>query len=310
MIRSCRISLGPLKRWLVQQGQPKYSGQYRLRVWREDNAELDTVRVGLVAYVQEALDDARRKMRCGLSDSLSPFADDIPDPDPAEYYPAALHQNTLLGYFGETLAGFAVEHFGAFGKEDWHVPAYLFRTHEAEFQHLDVINEHLWSGIDRDPDAKSEIRPGRTGDDAIAFRINGEGKITHVLTLEAKCLTKNSAAKISEAYIKLSAERPRRSTGAREIRRVLSNYDTPQAKEWQRRLLSFDSEDYRHAKHLDGLAYAVGNRPKRPSTRISWLYADAKHPNYTGGRPLEAMEFQFTDLKGLIDKLYRTQSNG
>ena len=310
MIRSCRISIGPLKRWLVQHGQPKYSGQYRLRVWREDKAELDTVRAALVAYLQEALDDARRKMRFGLSDSLSPIDDEVPDPDPAANYPAALHRKTLQGYFGETLAGLVVEHFGAFGKEDWHVPAYLFRIHEVEFQHLDAINEHLWSGIDRDPDANSEIRPGRTGDDAIAFRINDEGKITHVLTLEAKCLATSSATKIREAHSKLSIERPRRSTGVREIHYVLSHYDTPQAKEWQRRLLSFYLEDHRHAKHLDGLVYAIGNRPKKSSKRTSWLCLNAPHADYTGGRPLEAMEFQFTNLKGLIDLLYRTPPNG
>lgn len=308
MIRSCRISLGPLKRWLVQQGQPKYSKPYRLRVWREDNAELDTVRVGLIAYVQEALNDARRKIRCGLSDPLSPFDDD--EPDPAANYPAALHRNTLLAYFGETLSGLAVEHFGAFGKDDWYVPAYLFRMHDAELQHLDVINEYLWSGIDRDPDADIEIRPGRTGDDAIAFRINGEGKITHVLTLEAKCLVKSNATKIREAHSKLSVKRPGRSTGVRELRYILSHYDTPQANEWQTRLLSFWKADYRKAKQLDGLTYAVGNRPKKDPQRISWLPVDAPHEAYLGNRRLEAMEFQFTDIDELIELLYRSQSDG
>ena len=310
MIRSCRISLGPLKRWLVQQGQPKYSEQYRLRVWQEEKAELDTVRGGLVAYVQEALDDARRMMRCGLSDSLSPFDDDVPDPDPAANYPAALHRNTLKGYFGETLAGLVVEHFGAFGNDDWHVPAFLFRMHDVELRHLGIINEHLWSGKVRDPDAKSQIRPGRTGDDAVAFRINDEGKITHVLTLEAKCLAKNNVTKIRKAFRNLSAERPRRGNSVWEVSYILSQYQTPQAKEWKRRLLSFYKEDHRHAEHLDGFAYAVGKRPKKPQKRNSWLRPGAPPRDYTGGRRLEAMEFQFTDLKRLIDLLYRTPPNG
>lgn len=310
MIRSCRISLGSLKRWLVQQGQPKYSGQYRLRVWQEDNAELDTVRGALVAYVQEALDDARRNMRCGLSDTLSPFNDDVPDPDPAANYPAAFHRNTLQGYFGETLAGLVVEHFGAFGNDDWHVPAFLFRMHDVELRRLGLINEHLSDGKDRDPDAKSEIRPGRTGDDALAFRINEEGKITHVLTLEAKCLATNNVTKIREAFLKLSAERPRRGTSVSDVRNILSQYQTPQAKEWQRRLLSFYMEDHRHAEHLDGFAYAVGKRPKKSPKRNSWLCPSAPPADYTGGRRLEAMEFQFADLKRLIDLLYRTPPNG
>jgi len=54
-----------------------------------------------------------------------------------------LNRITLQGYLGETLAGLAVEHFGAFGKRDWHVPAFLFRFHDQEFQHLDLINERF-----------------------------------------------------------------------------------------------------------------------------------------------------------------------
>ena len=248
-------------------------------------------------------------MRFGTSVPLSPFDDDVPDPDPAANYPAALNRTTLQGYFGETLAGLVVEHFGAFGEEDWHVPAFLFRMHNVEFQHLDMIDEQLSSGKDRDPDANSEIRPGRTGDDAVAFRIDDAGKITHVLTLEAKCLANNNATKIRKAFRNLSAERPSRSTGAREIRNILSQYQTPQAKEWHRRLLSFDKEDHRNAEHLDGFVYAVGDRPKTPK-RTSWLRPSAPPADYTGGRRLEAMEFQFVDLKKLIDLLYRTPPNG
>ena len=299
MIRVCRISLNPLERWLVQQRRSKYSGRYRLRVWHEDKAELDSIQDELIAYVQEALDDARYKIRKGFSDPLSPFK--TVKPHPAANYPAALHRNTLKGYFGETLAGLAVEHFGAFGTEDWYIPAYLFRMHGTEFQHLDKINEDLQSDKDRDPDAESEIRPGRTGDDAVAFRIDDAGKITHVLTLEAKCLAQSNAQKIRDAHIKLSADRPCRSS-VREIIDILSDYDTPEANEWQVRLLSFWREGYRNAEQLDGLAYAVGNHPKRDP---NWLPSNAPHNAYSGKRRLEAMEFRFTDIEDLINLLYR-----
>lgn len=308
MIRSCRIPLDLLKRWLVRQEQSKYSGQYRLRVWREDEAERESVLDELIDYVQEALDDARSKIRSGFSDSLSPFKNAASDP--AANYPAALHRNTLKGYLGETLAGLAVEHFGAFGEEEWHIPAYLFRMHNTEFQHLDQINEDLQSGKVLDPDSYSEIRPGRTGDDVIAFRIGDTGKITHVLTLEAKCLARSNSDKIIDAHAKLSADRPRRSSGVREVINILSDYDTPEADKWQARLLSFWMKDSRNAEQLDGLAYAVGHHPIRDPERISWLPVDAPHEAYTGKRRLEAMEFQFTDLEELVELLYRDESDG
>lgn len=292
---------------MSQQALPKHPKRYRLRVWREVKANLAPLRDELVAYAQEALDDARFKIRRGLSDSLSPFAED--EEDPAANYPAVLHRNTLQGYLGETLAGLAVEHFGAFGDDDWHIPAFLFRLHDTEFEHLDRINERLLRGDDHEPDANSEQQPGRTGDDAIAFRIDDSGKITHVLTLEAKCLGKSHTGIIREAHEKLSVDQDRPS-GVRELINLLADYNTPEADAWRARLLIFWREGYRKAKRRDGLAYAVGHRPVKDKARISWLPADGPHEAYTGGRWLEAMEFQFEDLEGLVDLLYRSQLDG
>jgi len=311
LIRFRRITISPLQQWIPAQklpaSLPTSLPEYRLRVWREDNANLEPLREELVAYAQEALEDARKKIRRGLFDALSPFDEDAEDP--AANYPAVLHRVTLQGYLGETLAGLAVEHFGAFGAQDWHIPAFLFRMHDTEFQHLDLINERLQSGAAHDPDVESEMRPGRTGDDAIAFRLDSSGEISHVLTIEAKCLAQNNTGTICSAHEKLSIKQDRPS-GVRELLNLLNDYDTPQAQEWQKRLLIFWREGFKTSQRSDGLAYAVGHHPVRDPTRISWLPADKPHPAYTGNRPLEAMEFQLTDLASLVDIIYRGQASG
>ena len=304
MIRFQRVTLARLDEWLASQTlvAPPLP-LYRLRVWREVKANFEGIRDELIAYAQEALNDARRRIRKGFEDTLSPYAD--PVDDPAAHYPAMLNRITLQGYLGETLAGLAVEHFGAFGSKDWQVPAFLFRFHDTEFQHLDLINERLWTSEPHDPDARCERRPGRTGDDALAFRVDADGTITHVLTLEAKCLVTSNTATIEVAHQKLSAGQQRPS-GIRELITLLSEYETPGAQQWVERLLAHYRVGFRTAKRCDGLAYAVGHFPNKPKTRVSWLPDAAPHPSYTGGREFEAMEFQLQDLKGLVDALYRS----
>lgn len=302
MIRFRRVTLQPLNAWLVAQPSTCAHGSYQLRVWREVHANFGGLRDELIAYAQEALDDARTRIRKGFEDNLSPFSD--PVDDPAAHYPAMLNRITLQGYLGETLAGLAVEHFGAFGETDWQVPAFLFRFHDQEFQHLDLINERILMGEPHDPDAESEKRPGRTGDDALAFRLDGEGKITHILALEAKCLVASNTAVIADAHGKLSAG-PRRPSGIRELITLLSDYETTEAQAWVARLIDLYRDGFRTAKRSDGLAYTVGNFPVKPKTRLSWLQADAPHASYTADRPLDAMEFQISELRTLVDKLYR-----
>jgi len=137
MIRFRRVPLDLLNAWLVHQRLDSAPGRYRLRLWRENRAELPAVRAALIAYVEEGLEDARKRLRRGFEDDLSPFLDD-PN-DPAARYPGILNRITLQGYFGETLAALAVEHWGAHGIDDWVVPAFLFRFHNQEFQHLDAM---------------------------------------------------------------------------------------------------------------------------------------------------------------------------
>jgi hypothetical protein len=302
MIRFQRLPLVLLDAWQVDQHLASPHPNYRLRVWRENRAELAAIRYELVAYVNEAHDDARRRIRHGFEDDLSPFSG-RPN-DPAANYPSLLHRVTLQGYFGETLAGLAVEHWGAHGHMDWVVPAFLFRLHNQEFQHLDTINERLAEGEPYDPDRMAEQRPGRTGDDCLAFRMNDENTITDVLTLEAKCLSQNSNSKIRDAHQKLAAGLMRPS-GIHELISLLDEYETPAAQVWQQALLNIWRGGYHAIVRYDAVAYACGQIRRRPAGRISWMPFDRPHPAYTANRRLEGFEFQFEDLDNVIDIIYR-----
>jgi hypothetical protein len=302
MIRFKHLSSALLNNWLVGQQLPNsQSPQYRLRLWREDPNGLAAIKAELIDYLDEAFDDARKRLRKGFEDSLSPFTNS--SQDPAANYPAMLHQVTLQGYLGETLAVLAVEHWGAVGHTDWCVPAFLFRLHDQEFQHLELINQRLSAGDTYDPNLVAEQRPGRTGDDGLAFRINDQNVITDILTLEAKCVGTNRPTLIEDAHKKL-ASGSKTPSGIRELINILAEYNTPESQAWQQALLQLRASNCENATRHDGLAYACGAIPQQIN-RISWMDANVPHPSYTVQRHLEGMEFQFTDLPTLIDTLYR-----
>jgi hypothetical protein len=296
------VRLALLDAWLTEHSPPApRDGHYRLRVWRENQEAFGAVRDQLKAYLEEAHDDARRRLREAFEDDLSPFSDAATDP--AANYPALFHRVTLQGYFGETLGILAVEHWGAHGQTDWVVPAFLFRFHDTEFQHLDVINQRIVAGDAHVPDAPEEIRPGRTGDDGLAFRRDGQNTITDVLTLEAKCLRIHSAEKIKDAHEKLAAAL-NRSPGVRELIEILSDYDDPEANAWVEALLKLWRDGCVEAGRHDSVAYVCGQHPASPA-RSGWMSPEAPHQAYTVERALEAMEFHIQDLDAVIDGLYR-----
>lgn len=299
MIRSCRLTITTLNAWLIDQQIVSAHRKYRLRVWKEDRESFADIREEVFAYFDEALDDARKRIRQGFEDDLSPF--NTPGIDPAASYPAMLHHVTLQGYFGETLAAVAIEHWGAHGHDDWQVPAFLFRAHDTEFQHLESINERLVDGAAFDPDAIAEKRPGRTGDDCLAFRCSAKGKITDVLAIEAKCLSLSQNAKIEDAHKKLAAA-GKKPSGVRELINLLSEYDTPEAQAWQAALLSIWKSGLEGVRRHDAICYVCG---KGPSKQKSWLPADAPHESYKSTRSLEGLEFHCPDLTNLVKLIYR-----
>lgn len=301
MIRFRRISRVTLQRWLVEQPRPTGNGSYHLRLWREELARRCDVLAELVAYFQEALEDARLRLRSGFEDALSPFND--PVLDPAANYPGLLHRNTLKGYLGETFAALAVEHWDIHNRNDWQVPALLFRFHDVEFQHLERINQQLRAGQAYDPDAPAARRPGRTGDDAIAFVKNDANSITHVLTLEAKCLSGHQSVKLNEAHGKLSSASSVPDS-VRELVELLNCYDTPEAEAWQEALIKYRASAGQGVTRYDAVVYVCGEAPRAPGRR-SWMSASAPNSAYTAHRALVGLEYHVDDLDTLVDSVYR-----
>jgi hypothetical protein len=231
------IPQGDLEAWLTElpQGTEAVSSPaYRLRIWKEQPNNFSPVLSEMQKYIELAHEDARLTLRKGFEDNLSPFSSDVLDP--AANYPSMLNKITLQGYFGETLGVLAVEHWGAHGSNEWQIPAFLFRFHDTEFQHLDTINTRIADGEEYDPDVISERRPGRTGDDGIAFIRDAENNITHILTLECKCVGSHSANTIKDAHEKLH-NAPIRPQSVHELIRLLQDYKTDEAKTWVEALL-------------------------------------------------------------------------
>jgi hypothetical protein len=90
MIRLRRLTAGLLDAWLIDQQLANGHPRYRLRLWRDAANALPALREELRAYIDEAFDDARRRLRTGFEDALSPFND--PALDPAANFPAALNR--------------------------------------------------------------------------------------------------------------------------------------------------------------------------------------------------------------------------
>lgn len=199
------------------------------------------VELDIVEYFSEAHDDARARIRAAFEDDLSSFGgvgEDI-----ANAYPRVAHMNTLMGYFGETLGALIVEHYGAHGFSDWQVPVLLFRFHEVEIEHIDDIIQRQAEGVSVDFDAPQEVRPGRTGDDGLAFRLDENHIITDVLRIEAKCLLNHSAAKIADAHHKLS-NAPIRPQGIRQLLEIFREYrHVPGADKWISALMTLLTRD-------------------------------------------------------------------
>lgn len=257
------------------------------------------VQAQLLDYVQEALDDARLKLRKGFEDLLSPFGD--PQLDPAANFPRALHRRTLQGYWGELLAGLSAENRGAAGHADWIIPAYLFRFHDTEFQHLEVVNANVREGLAVRADAQAEMRPGRTGNDVVAFRLSADGEITDVLVVEAKCLTRHSVNTAREAFTSLS-KGARLPSAVRELIELLSDYDSADAGLWRKALFQLRA-NLAAAGRNDALSYATGNSPRRAG-RTHWLQS-VRPASYTAGRRVDVFEYQFADLDALVPSLFR-----
>src|SRR5438132_1295292 len=180
--------------WLSVDVQKSAAGRYEHVLGRENHSGRASVLSRLQVLFSEAHADARERLRRLVGGTLDPLGE-VDARDPADGYPEKLHIQTLKGYFGEVLASLVAENLDPFGHDDWEVPAHLFRFHLVEFQQLEMMNQ---TG-----DA-AELRPGRTGDDCLAFRRNDDGDIVAALFCEAKCTKSHRSNLIDDAHEKSS----------------------------------------------------------------------------------------------------------
>jgi hypothetical protein len=266
---------------------------YRHALLKEDLTHRDETIEELKRYIQEAHEDARRHLRELAGYSLNPFEEHVVDDDPAKGYPESLHMVTLKGYFGEIFAAIIAQHFSPFEITNWEVPAFLFRFHVVELQHIEAINQ-IGGEIKR--------RPGRTGDDFLAFQRDSSGNIVRVLYGEAKCTADHETDMIAEAYKKAS-ESP--IVDFLRIIEVLREKNDPLTEQWVDAIRRARGKNAQYERY-DLVSYVCGRHPKRDSV---WLPTDKPHANYTAKRRLEAVEAHLNEIEALIQEVYpRKQS--
>lgn len=284
-----------IKTWLVINVSRSTNGTYEHALGREDGDGRAAVMPRLKELIKDAHEDARKRLRALASGSLDPLGE-ADARDPADGYPQELHMQTLKGYFGEVLAGLVAENLDPFGLADWKVPAYLFRYHLVEFQHLEFMAQ---------VGEKAEPRPGRTGDDCLAFRCNGDGDVVAALFCEAKCTKGHSASLIDDAHEKSSLSNLL-PVDLLQLIEVLSDSKTKAAARWVKALRKLyhkgpnpgDGYD-----RLDQVTYVCGKQPANMGQK-TWIATDKPHPKYSGGRRLHVAEIQLNDVEELIRDAY------
>lgn len=286
-----------LLQWLPAVVREVPDRRYRHRLVSEDGAHRSSALKELRKLIRIAHEDARQHIRALVQIPLDPLHQWDPKPsfDPAEGYPELLHPQTLKGYFGEIFAALIAQWMDPFDEHGWQVPAFLFRHHVAAFQQLEAMRR---SG------RPAGIIPGRTGDDCLAFKVNDEGRITHVLYCESKCLARNSHEKIADAHEKVSNSE---MVDIPRLIDVLKDRRDQESERWVARLRRLMLLEYSQGlERLDLVTYVCGNAPVR-GDRETWIAVDAPHVNYTAARRLEAVEVHLTDLDALVAEAYRKE---
>ena len=284
-------NLDSLLSWLSDSVSESNNGRYRHRHLEEDSSQRCEIIEDLRSYVQAAHEDARRRLRKLAGISLDPL-DFTVENDPAEGYPERLHIRTLKGYFGEIFAGLVAENFRPFGQGGWKVPAFLFRYHLVEFQQLEAM---------RQTGEKASLRPGRTGDDCLAFQLNDEGRIIRSLYCEAKCTPGHDSGMITEAYKKVSEAV---IVDIPQLIEVLEECDDPTSLQWVKALRQMWLQGPRRdCERHDFVSYVCGHSPVH-SDRRNWMPTDKPHKKYKAKRRLEAVEIHLQDVEDLIRYVY------
>jgi hypothetical protein len=270
---------------------------YRHTRLSEASAGWDAVSAQVADYFKHAHQDAMERFRRLAGMSLHPAGTPTPLPPPYEKYPFGLPNTTLQGYFGEIIAGLLAETSGAAGFNDWEVPAHLFHTHIVAFQQLEQQGQ---TGV------PATTIFGRTGDDCLAFRRDGDRRIISVLFCESKCTTGHDACLIKDAHTKAA------KSGIVDILQlveVLEWRGCPCAAEWANALRVFHSQ--LHAPppappvhRCDAVYYVHGQAPCRSQT---WMSPLAPHCDYVAVRSLHSVEVYLEDVLVRIRFIYQAE---
>lgn len=281
--------------WLTVDLKRSKDGKYEHVLGREDAEARPQIIPVLKEVIAAAHEDARRRLRALAGPSLDPLGEDSAR-DPAEGYPQKFRMKTLKGYFGEVMAGLIAENLGAFGHDGWEVPAYLFRFHLVEFQQLDFMAQ---------TGEEAKTRPGRTGDDCLAFRRDDNGNIVAALLCEAKCTASHNSTLIAKAH-KTSSYRNLRPVDLLQLIEILLDAEGEEAKRWVRALRQLYHRDPKSGvayERLDQITYVCGSRPKQKG-RNCWICTDKPHAHYTARRRLQVAEIHLDGVEELIKEAY------
>ncbi|MBN3892148.1 MAG: DEAD/DEAH box helicase [Nostoc sp. JL31] len=280
-----------ISNWLSNSVSESEDKRYTHRLLKEDKNQRDIILNELILIVQKAHEDARYRLRKLAGNSLFPFGD-FSESDPSYGYPERLNIISRQSYFGDIFSGIIAENFAHFGQDDWEVPAFLFRFHLVEFQHLEFLNQ---------TEEIAKKRPGRTGDDCLAFLRNSEGVIIASLFCEAKCTTNHYTIMIAEAHKKVS-EPHIKPVDIPQIIEIFGDYNDLYSSEWvdSLRVLWLEKVDINYERY-DLISYICG---KHPVENPTWISPEKPHEQYTAGRRLEAVEIHLHEVENLVTTVY------
>lgn len=286
--------IGGITEWLSPRVSQSTDGRYRHQLLIEDTSRWNELQPSIKRYFRFAHADAVRRLRKLAGVSLHPFRPSETRIDPARNYPHSFGMTVLKGYFGEVFCFILAESYSPCGISNWEAPCFLFRYHLVAFQQLEVVNMGA---------TPSTMIPGRTGDDALAFRRDRTGRITAVLYCEAKCTATHDSNLITKAHEKVSQPGP---VDILQMIEVLQDYENPEAERWiialhhfREKLLSGEVD----RKNL--VCYVCGQRPVINDT---WIPTDRPHEAYaTHDRCLEAIEVHLDNVEATISAVYSSE---
>ena len=260
-----------------------------LRAVQQDVNGWHCVRDKLRKYLEDAHRDARDFFHSDLCLSLDPFGSQTP----SFSYPNSMPEDAQLGFFGEAFCGIISSAIQIVGHLTWTVPVFLFRLHNA-------AGEHLHRLIYGDPVPPSIA--GRTGSDFIALCLDGDRRVTAVLSGEAKCHTTFNLTH-ARAALEGLGEQGATPVSLGQLKRVLG--DLP-ARLWGETVRSIESILMTRAavSRYDLFVYIFEN-PKLVnyvSPRLPQATAQTTHGMK---RPLQIVEVWIPDLGTLVETIYQ-----